>query len=159
YTHAVFRGWYEFGGGALADMGHYSLWSVFRQFDLDAPVSVESCPSHLCTLDTNVAVRIHNDYSFPAACTIRFKFAAKGSRPALVLFGYDGSIKPATPEELGETDLEPEGMMFVGDKGKIIADFRGENPQIIPDQKFQAYLAERNLPRPPHVKPDFALAQ
>src|ERR1043166_2995899 len=48
YTHAVFRGWYEFGGGSLADMGHYSLWPVFRLFDLDAPVAVESQPSHLC---------------------------------------------------------------------------------------------------------------
>ena len=55
YTHAVFRGWYEFGGGALADMGHYSLWPVFRLFELDAPVVVESRPSHLCTLTDNVA--------------------------------------------------------------------------------------------------------
>ena len=37
YTHAVFRGWYEFGGGSMADMGHYSLWSVFTVFDLGAP--------------------------------------------------------------------------------------------------------------------------
>ena len=69
YTHAVFRGWYEFGGGALADMGHYSLWPVFRLFDLDAPLAVESRPSHLCALNGNVAVTLKNDYSFPAACT------------------------------------------------------------------------------------------
>ena len=54
YTHAVFRGWYEFGGGALADMGHYSLWPVFQLFDLDAPVVVESRPSHVCALTANV---------------------------------------------------------------------------------------------------------
>ena len=57
YTHAVFRGWYEFGGGSLADMGHYSLWPVFRLFDLDAPIAVESRPSHLCTLDGNARAR------------------------------------------------------------------------------------------------------
>ena len=45
-------------------------------------------------------MKIKNDYSFPAACTIRFKFAAKGSRPALDLFWYDGSMRPPTPEEL-----------------------------------------------------------
>ena len=100
YTHAVFRGWYEFGGGALADMGHYSLWPVFQLFELDAPVAVESRPSHLCTLRDNVAEKIKNDYSFPAACTIRFKFAAKGDRPALDLFWYDGGMKPPTPDEL-----------------------------------------------------------
>ena len=29
YTHNVFRGWYDFGGGSIADMGHYSLWPLF----------------------------------------------------------------------------------------------------------------------------------
>jgi hypothetical protein len=138
YTHAVFRGWYEFGGGALADMGHYSLWPVFIQFELDAPVMVESRPSHLCTLADQVAMKIKNDYSFPAACTIRFKFAAKGARPAIDLFWYDGSMQPPTPEELevGDTGLQAEGMMFVGDKGKILAGFLGENPQIIAGKKL-----------------------
>ena len=141
YTHAVFRGWYEFGGGALADMGHYSLWPVFRLFDLDAPVMVESRASHLCTLADNVAVRIKNDYSFPAACTIRFKFAAKGGRPALDLFWYDGSMRPPTPAELeaDNKELSPEGMMFVGDKGKILAGFRGDDARIIPEKAMREY--------------------
>ncbi len=141
YTHAVFRGWYEFGGGALADMGHYSLWPVFQLFELDAPVLVESRPSHLCTVKDQVSVRISNDYSFPAACTIRFKFAAKGDRPALDLFWYDGSMRPPTPEELEPKELPAEGMMFVGDKGKILAGFRGEDPQIIPEQQMRAFRA------------------
>jgi predicted dehydrogenase len=146
YTHAVFRGWYEFGGGSLADMGHYSLWPVFRLFDLDSPIAVESRPSHLCTLDGKVAVRIKNDYSFPAACTIRFKFAAKGDRRPLDLFWYDGSMKPPTPEELEDKELEPEGMMFIGDKGKILAGFRGENARIIPETKMREYRSAKNLP-------------
>jgi hypothetical protein len=141
YTHAVFRGWYEFGGGALADMGHYSLWPVFTLFGLDAPFMVESRPSHLCTLTGNVSSRIKNDYSFPAASTIRFKFAAKGARPALDLFWYDGSMRPPTPEELeaDNKELPIEGMMFVGDKGKILAGFRGEEPHIIPEKKMGQY--------------------
>jgi predicted dehydrogenase len=136
YTHTVFRGWYEFGGGALADMGHYSLWPVFQLFELDAPLAVESRPSHVCTRSGNVSVKIKNDYSFPAACTIRFKFAAKGSRPALELYWYDGSMKPPTPAELEaeNKELEPEGMMFVGDQGKILAGFRGEEPRLISGQ-------------------------
>jgi predicted dehydrogenase len=147
YTHAVFRGWYEFGGGALADMGHYSLWPVFQLFELDAPIAVESRPSHLCTLRNNVAERIRNDFSFPAACTIRFQFAAKGNRPALDLFWYDGSMKPPTPEELGgAAELEPEGMMFVGDKGKVLAGFRGESPRLIPEEKMQQYRAAGKVP-------------
>jgi hypothetical protein len=138
YTHAVFRGWYEFGGGALADMGHYSLWPIFQHFDLDAPYCVESTASHLCSLDGNVAVRVKNDYSFPAACVIRFRFAAKGNRPALDLYWHDGSMKPPVPEELetGNQELEPEGMMFVGDKGKILGSFHGENPRLLAGGKI-----------------------
>jgi predicted dehydrogenase len=132
YTHAVFRGWYEFGGGALADMGHYSLWPVFQIFELEAPVAVDSRPSHLCSMTGNVPFRIKNDYSFPAACTIRFQFGATDSRPALDIFWYDGSIKPPAPEELGgDAELTAEGMMFVGEKGKILAGFRGEDARIL----------------------------
>jgi predicted dehydrogenase len=143
YTHAVFRGWYEFGGGALADMGHYSLWPVFRLFDLDAPVMVESRPSHVCTLDGNVSRRLKNDYSFPAACTIRFKFAAKGGRAPVDLFWYDGSMRPPTPEELeaDNKELPVEGMMFVGDKGKVLAGFRGEDPRLIPEREMREWQA------------------
>jgi hypothetical protein len=148
YTHAVFRGWYEFGGGSLADMGHYSLWPVFREFDLDAPILVESRPSHTCTLNGSVAVTVKNDYSFPAACLIRFKFAAKGGRGPLDLIWYDGSIKPPTPEELeaDNGEFEPEGMMFVGDKGKILAGFHAEDPRLIPESKMKEFRAAKNLP-------------
>jgi hypothetical protein len=150
YTHAVFRGWYEFGGGSLADMGHYSLWPVFREFNLDAPVLVESTPSHVCTIKDGVSTTIRNDYSFPFACTIRFKFAARGDRPALDLFWYDGGIRPPTPEELEEDkrEFELEGMMFVGDKGKILGGFRGENPRIIPERKNREFATAKGVTMP-----------
>ncbi len=150
YTFAVFRGWYEFGGGALADMGHYSLWSVFQQWQLDSPISVEARPSCVCAINDNVSAPIRNDYSFPFASTMRFKFAAKGSRPPLDIFWYDGMMRPPTPDEMeaDNKELEREGMMFVGDKGKIVAGFRGENPQIIPESKMREYRTARNLPEP-----------
>jgi hypothetical protein len=150
YTHAVFRGWYEFGGGAVADMGHYSLWNVFTEFDLDAPIVVESNSSHVCTLADRVSIKVRNDYSFPAACTIRFKFAAKADRPALDLFWHDGGMKPPTPPELEEDDgeLPAEGMMFVGDKGKILGGFRCENPRIIPERKSLECPDVKEAPTP-----------
>ncbi|HWQ93307.1 MAG TPA: gfo/Idh/MocA family oxidoreductase, partial [Clostridia bacterium] len=149
YTHALFRGWYEFGGGALADMGHYSLWPIFQHFNLDAPYCVESTPSHLCTLKANTAVRIRNDYSFPAACTIRFRFAAKGNRPALDLFWYDGSMKPPTPDELlaDNKELEAEGMLLVGDKGKILGTFHGDNARLLSGGKVIPAESAENTSR------------
>ncbi len=143
YTHAVFRGWYEFGGGAVADMGHYSLWPVFREFDLDAPVVVESTPSHVCVITDRVSRPVHNDYSFPVASTIRFRFAAKARRPALDILWYDGGMKPPLPEALEQAgrELAAEGMMYVGDQGRILADFRGERPQLLPEGKGREFLA------------------
>jgi hypothetical protein len=150
YTHTNFRGWYEFGGGSIADMGHYSLWPIFQLLALDAPVSVESTPSHVCTVADEVCTRIKNDYSFPAACTVRMRFAAKGDRPALDIFWYDGGIRPPVPEELmaDNKELPEEGMLFVGDKGRILGGFRAENPQVIPEEKMRAYRAANNIPEP-----------
>jgi hypothetical protein len=150
YTHAVFRGWYEFGGGAVADMGHYSLWPIFQAFQLDAPILVESRPSHVCVLENQVSITVRNDYSFPIASTIRFKFAAKGARPAIDLFWYDGGMKPPTPDELEEDnqEFEPEGMMFVGEQGKILAGFRGEEPRLIPKRRSREFWAAKGKPEP-----------
>jgi hypothetical protein len=150
YTHTNFRGWYEFGGGSIADMGHYSLWPIFQLLNLDSPISVESTPSHDCTVFGDVCQRIKNDYSFPTACTIRMRFAPKGERAALDLFWYDGGIKPPVPDELMADNREfaEEGMMFVGDKGKILGGFRAENPQLIPETKMRAYRVAHNLPEP-----------
>jgi hypothetical protein len=150
YTHTNFRGWYEFGGGSIADMGHYSLWPIFQALALDSPTSVESTPSHVCTVSDEVCQRIKNDYSFPAACTIRMRFPPKRERAALDIFWYDGGIKPPVPEELmaDNQELEEEGMLFVGDKGKILGGFHGEDPQLIPAAKMRAYRREHNLPEP-----------
>ncbi len=150
YTHTNFRGWYEFGGGSIADMGHYSLWPIFQLLDLDSPISVESTPSHVCTVSDDVCQRIKNDYSFPAACTIRLRFAPKGERAGLDIFWYDGGIKPPAPEELmaDNQELPEEGMMFVGDKGKILGGFRSENPQLIPEARMRAYRTANHLPEP-----------
>lgn len=148
YTHTNFRGWYEFGGGSIADMGHYSLWPIFQLLGLDSPVSVESTPSHVCTSKDHVCSRIHNDYSFPAACTIRMRFPAKGQRDALDIFWYDGGIRPAVPEELiaANKELEEEGMLFIGDKGKILGGFHSENPQLLPEARMRAYREANHLP-------------
>ena len=59
-------------------MGHYSLWPIFQALGLDAPVSVESTPTHVSEVNDDICVRIRNDYSFPTACTIRMRFASNG---------------------------------------------------------------------------------
>ena len=141
YTHMVFRGWYDFGGGTMADMGHYSLWAVFNALQLGAPTSVEPMLSHNCTFTGDVSTTVKNDFSFPTASVVRFKFPARGQRPAVDLVWYDGGMRPPTPEELEEDRKEfpAEAMMFVGDKGKILAGFHVENPHLIPERRMRGY--------------------
>ncbi len=142
YTNMVFRGWYDFGGGSLADMGHYSLWTVFRALELGTPASADPMFSHQCAFNGSAAFTIKNDFSYPTASTTRFKFPSKG----IELTWYDGGFRPPTPEELDEDhkELPAEGMMFVGDKGKILAGFHVENARLIPERRMSAY---------PDVKP------
>ncbi len=139
YTHAVFRGWYDFGGGSIADMGHYSLFPLFLTLGINKPAfAAESYAATTCTLKNNVAVGVENKVAFPLSCIIRFKFAALTYLPPFDLFWYDGGMKPATPDELSSQgkSLAREGLMFVGDKGLIIGGFRGEDPVLLPENKL-----------------------
>jgi hypothetical protein len=138
YTHAVFRGWYDFGAGSIADMGHYSLFPLFRTLGVNAPAkSAEAYATTTCALQNNVSVGVKNDVAFPLSCIVRFKFEAQAELPPFDLFWYDGGMKPVTPHELEQAGkpLEREGMMFIGDKGKIIGGFRGEKPVLYVDNK------------------------
>jgi predicted dehydrogenase len=132
YTHTVFRGWYDFGGGSMADMGIYSLWPVFTGLKLGTPVSAEARSTHTCTIVDGVSQTARNDFAYPTACTLRFKFAPAGDRPALELFWYDGGMRPRLPAEL-EAQHRPigaEGIWFLGERGSILAGFNGQEPQL-----------------------------
>jgi hypothetical protein len=141
YTHMVFRGWYDFGGGSMADMGHYSLWTVFNALELGSPTSVEPMLSHTCAFNDNVPFKVNNDFSFPTACAVRFKYPASGRMPAVDLIWYDGGMRPPTPPELemDNKELPIEGMMFVGSKGKILAGFLVEDPRLIPERRMRKH--------------------
>jgi len=150
YTNMVFRGWYDFGGGSMADMGHYSLWTVFKALDLENPTIVEPTYSHVCGIRDSTAFQVRNDFSFPFASSVRFKYPAKGNRPAVDLIWYDGGMRPPVPEELyaDNKELDPEGMMFVGDKGKILAGFHVDKPRLIPEMRM------KEMAKPEPVKKD-----
>ncbi len=135
YTNMVFRGWYDFGGGSMADMGHYSLWTVFEHLKLGKPTIIEPNFSHVCDInDKGSAFKINNDYSFPYACSCRFKYPAAEGRPAIDLVWYDGGMRPPVLSEFYEQGVEfpAEGMMFVGDKDIILTrGFHTNNPYLL----------------------------
>jgi hypothetical protein len=149
YTHMVFRGWYDFGGGAMADMGHYSLWTVFNALQLTSPTVVEPHRSHFVDFKGAVPFRVNNNFSFPLAGTVRFKYPANGNRGPVDLYWYDGGMRPAVPDELlkDKKELQEEGLMFVGDSGKIVSGPNVQNPQIISGKKIEVPAADSNKDR------------
>jgi len=151
YTHAVYRGWYDFGGGCLADMGNYGLWMDWRIMELGAPTSAEGCASFTCEVRGYRSGTVKNEVSFPHASTIRFTFPgrrAAGDMLPCDVFWYDGGMRPRTPDELiAENKQMPErGVMYVGDEGKIIADLSNANPRVLPDARMREVTDSIELP-------------
>jgi predicted dehydrogenase len=145
YVPFVWRGWGDFGCGALGDMGSYSFDTIFRVLKLEAPVSVEaSCTDRY-------------EETFPLASIIHYNFAARGDMPPVKFTWYDGGLKPPRPEELEEGrpfrvegEDGDEGLLFVGDRGKILCGFNGMSPRLIPEAKMTSYKQpSKTLPRSP----------
>jgi predicted dehydrogenase len=127
YLPFVWRGWYDFGCGALGDMGCYSFDTIFRALKLGAPTSVETSSTD------------RYDETFPRASMLHFNFPARGAMPAVRLTWYDGGLKPPRPEGLADDQpLSEEGLLFVGDKGAILCGFNGRGPKLIPEEKRKA---------------------
>jgi predicted dehydrogenase len=145
YLPFMWRGWSDFGCGALGDMGSYSYDTIFRVLKLEAPDSVEASSSE------------RYDETYPLASMIRYNFAARADMPAVKFTWYDGGLKPPRPEELeegrdwrGEGEEMDEGLLFVGDRGKILCSFNGGHPKLIPQSRMDAYKQPPpTLPRSP----------
>ncbi|PYV86289.1 MAG: hypothetical protein DMG05_20185 [Acidobacteria bacterium] len=85
---------------------------------------------------------------------MHFNFPARGEMPPVRLTWYDGGLTPPRPEEMEEgrpmNGEEGEGLLFVGDKGKILCGFSGRDPKLIPEAKMKAYQQPpKTLPRSP----------
>ncbi|MFH1268798.1 MAG: Gfo/Idh/MocA family oxidoreductase [Planctomycetota bacterium] len=107
YHSFVWRGWWDFGTGALGDIAPH-MWSpAYCGLELDAPQSVE-------VVETSGPVT----EMFPAATTIRFNFPARGDRPAVPVYWYDGGNRPSS-ELAGMENVPDGGMLIVGDKATL----------------------------------------
>ena len=142
YTHTNFRGWYDFGAGPLGDMGHYSGYQIWNILELGDPISVEASRSEFWQINETGQSRMQvNTVSYPRACTVHWQFAARNGMGPVDYFWYDGGIRPALPKELEQDgrDMPDEGLLFVGDRGKIFAGFSGDSPQLIPEKSMQTF--------------------
>ena len=118
FHYGNWRGWYDFGMGALGDWGAHILDTIHEFLDLGLPYEV-----------TSLRCDGHNDYFFPKASTILFRFPRRGDMPAVDVTWYDGVDNiPPVPAGYGTSDIDPNIPTVAGGKlqptklnpGKII---------------------------------------
>ncbi len=143
YAHTIFRSWYDFGTGAIGDMGCYAFDVIFRALKLGFPDTIQASGSTYCDVINSIPTHLDNSIAHPRAMTAHFTFPEREGMPPVELFWYDGGMRPLVPEELEKDGkgLPAEGMLFIGDKGKILAEFHGGNPRLIPETANMAYQA------------------
>jgi len=137
YVPRAWRGWFDFGTGAMGDMAIHNMDPAFYALDLDAPIAAEATTSPL------------KKESFPAWQIITYTFAAKGARPGLKITWYDGGKQPPRPQELeADRSMGDNGILFVGEKGTMLCGGWAGAPRLIPESKMQAYeKPPKTLPR------------
>jgi len=135
-----FRGWWDFGTGALGDMGCHILDPAFMALQLEFPASVQGSSTPV------------NTESPPNAQFVRYEFPRrdnlpKVAMPEVTLHWYDGGMMPPRPDELlpGEMmgDLDG-GCIFHGTRGKIMCGAYARNPQLLPAREMEHF----NQPAP-----------
>jgi predicted dehydrogenase len=146
YAPFKWRGWWDFGCGALGDMGCHMLDQPFYALKLGHPISVEA--TYRITGSGEEWKQIEQETA-PQFSMIRYEFPARGAMPPVTVTWYDGGIKPFRPR-----DLEPErefsqsnGTLFVCENASIYTDC-GESTRIWPEKRMQEYKRPaKTLPR------------
>jgi len=143
YVPHNWRGFPDFGCGAIGDMACHILGTPNMVLRLTAPTSVEC-----------VKQEGKSQYTFPQRAVIRFDFPARGAMPPVKIFWHDGLKKqpdiPGVPEGelLGDKDIN--GSLFIGDKGMVTTGCYGERTRLVPASKMQDYkLPPQFLTRSP----------
>jgi predicted dehydrogenase len=134
------RGWVDWGQGALGDMGAHLVDHPVWGLNLGSPTSIE-------TLATPF-----NGLSYPIATTTHYEFPARDGKPPVQMTWYDGGFMPARPLEMGDVKLEGGGgVLYVGTKGKMLQDSTGTRPRLLPVELHNTLgPPPERMPRVPH---------
>jgi len=137
------RGWVDFGVGALGDMGAHLVDHPYWALGLGYPDTVEAT-------STPWGGPADDPQSYPLAMKVHYEFPRRGLRPPVVLHWYDGGLMPRRPDILpADVPLDRTGgVIFVGERGILMHETYGRNPRIFPE----ALMEEAGAVPPSHAR-------
>ncbi len=142
------RGWWDYGTGALGDMGCHLVEAPFRVLGLKYAKDVQASVG-------TVYVGEFKQGHFPDSCppsshiTLTFPKTEK-TKGDVTLHWMDGGIQPERPEELGANEIfgdDGNGTLFIGTKGKMVAGTYGLNPQLLPTSRTKEAKVPQTIAR------------
>lgn len=143
------RGWWDYGTGALGDMACHNMAPAFAVLGLGYPVSAE------CSVSTRYLqpwTRAYYPESCPTSSHIILTFKGTNGKPDVKLHWMDGGIRPERPEELGPNELMGDGgngAVFIGTKGKMMCGTYGAVPKLLPTSLTDTTVVPETILRVP----------
>jgi len=143
YLPFNWRGWWAFGTGALGDMACHIMDPIYRILPIDYPDSAECS---VATVWKEMWNDSQNQDACPPASIIHLNYPRKDGKGNIKVSWHDGGLLPERPDELlpeepfGNWDG---GVLFIGTKGKLLADCYGANPRLLPTK----LMKEKTLPK------------
>ncbi len=133
------RGLWDYGTGALGDMGCHIMDSAYWALGLTAPTAVEAISARGTAI------------SGPLSSVVTYDFPARGSMPALKWTWYDGGLKPRIPDVLEKNRQLPDnGSLIVGSKAIALTTTYSESVRLIPEATMRDLapsLPAKTIPR------------
>lgn len=128
------RGWLDWGTGAIGDMAAHLIDHPYWALGLTYPTSVEATFTPWGTDLKN------NRVSYPMGSHVVYHFPARGKQPPVKLTWFDGGLMPARPEALpDDVQLDPGGgAIFIGEKGILVHGTYASNPKLFPVSLMEA---------------------
>lgn len=138
YMPFKWRGWWDFGTGALGDIGCHYFDPVLRALKLGPPKSVEATSTRV------------NKETYPLGSTVTYQFPKRGEMPPVKMGWYDGGLRPPRPDVIKDGDLmRDNGVMLVGDDGVLLTDW-DNGWKMYPEERAKDYGSPpETLPRSP----------
>ena len=122
YLPFVWRAWYDYGCGAIGDMGEYGFDTIVRSLELGPADQVYASSTELFS------------DCYPVASTLHYRFPARSGKPAVELHWYDGGIKPQRPDDLApdeEMGVGGEGVIYTGERGRLLTGYMAQAPRLL----------------------------